>query len=435
MSVAGLPMIMIGKTKHVAWGFTANLMDGGDLYNVTIRDDKYYLYEGNWYPLKENLELIRIKGDGKILPHTVYETHHGVIIDPYFLSFFSKKGYKIEDPNERYALAWMGYLKNDTTLNSFYDLFSVKTAEEMIGIWEGSAMFGMNIHFATTTGDIGYLLLGRIPIRRSVETGGKPLDGSKAENDWVGWIPWEDQPRIINPAKGYIISANNKIATNNLKWHVSTTMLYTSRAARIQEMIAEKIDSGNKISIEDVKIMQLDTVDILAREVVPVIIKCTYEALKIGYKTSDIGLSRINEILKELKEWDYNMDKESVAATLFSVWEVSFYSKILHGHKMTEEARITVTEENAFTNFVYKKVLAWNSLDKTLFDEYWCRNEENTNEEHPCLYNLAKSIEDTWTFLEQKIGRSLSDWKWGKLHKEEYPHSPLSQTILKRLFE
>ena len=60
--------------------------------------------------------------------------------------------------------------------------------------------------------------MGRLPIRRNGRKGAFVKDGSKREDDWVGYVPYEDQPRVINPKKGYIVNANNKIASDNLKW-------------------------------------------------------------------------------------------------------------------------------------------------------------------------------------------------------------------------
>lgn len=42
-------------------------------------------------------------------------------------------------------------------------------------------------------------------------------DGTNKENDWVGLIPWTDHPKLLNPKKGYIVSANNKLSTDNIK--------------------------------------------------------------------------------------------------------------------------------------------------------------------------------------------------------------------------
>lgn len=434
MSMPGLPSVVIGKTKNFAWGFTANVADLGDLY-IIKRENNMYEYEGHWHHLREFPEDIKVSGYKALNHFKVYETHHGVIIDPYFLEFFGKKHYKVPE-NTTYALAWTGYIKNETTLSSFFNFFQAKTAQEVIGVWENAHGFAMNLHFATVQGDIGFMTLGRIPIRRSPSKHGfKPLDGSKSENDWVGYLPYEDSPRVINPKKGYIVSANNKIATNNLRWHPTASMVITPRAVRIQEMISEIIDSGRKISVDDVKNMQLDVLDVLARDLVPVIVKCTKEALKSGYQLSfKVTQKNIDEMLNRLKNWDFKMEKDSVAASILAVWEWSFENKILKGINITEEARKILVDEYFFDNFVWRKVIEFNSLDKALLKQDWCQNDENKGQQNPCLWNVIKSLEDTWIYLQEKAGPNVEQWQWGTLHSNHYPHSPFSLTLLKKIF-
>jgi penicillin amidase len=47
----GVPLVLIGRTRHVSWGITASLTDVSDLYREKIRGDYYYL-DGEWRPLK-----------------------------------------------------------------------------------------------------------------------------------------------------------------------------------------------------------------------------------------------------------------------------------------------------------------------------------------------------------------------------------------------
>lgn len=56
---------------------------------------------------------------------------------------------------------------------------------------------------------------------------------------------------MFNPEKGYIVSANNKFATDNMKNRLSLNMYSTPRAARIEEMIKEKLGSKKYFEIED----------------------------------------------------------------------------------------------------------------------------------------------------------------------------------------
>lgn len=51
---------------------------------------------------------------------------------------------------------------------------------------------------------------GTMPIRRNQATGNFIKEGSTSEHDWAGLIKNKDQIFLVDPPKGYIVSANNK---------------------------------------------------------------------------------------------------------------------------------------------------------------------------------------------------------------------------------
>lgn len=61
----GVPLVLIGRTRHLTWGITASLTDVSDLYREKIRDDQYFL-DGKWVPLKIENHKIQIKGNKTI---------------------------------------------------------------------------------------------------------------------------------------------------------------------------------------------------------------------------------------------------------------------------------------------------------------------------------------------------------------------------------
>jgi acyl-homoserine lactone acylase PvdQ len=68
----------------------------------------------------------------------------------------------------------------------------------------------INLILADTSGNIGYALLAGGPIRNNSfpYLGQRVLDGQVTTHDWLGNIEFKEQPWVINPAKGYIVTAN-----------------------------------------------------------------------------------------------------------------------------------------------------------------------------------------------------------------------------------
>jgi hypothetical protein len=59
-------------------------------------------------------------------------------------------------------------------------------------------------------------------------------------------------PFVINPDKGYVISANNFMTSSNVLHGTSQSFTYTGRSTRIDELIEEALlRTGNKIQPQD----------------------------------------------------------------------------------------------------------------------------------------------------------------------------------------
>lgn len=65
---------------------------------------------------------------------------------------------------------------------------------------------------ADNEGNIGYLLINDMPERKSNKpyVGCKVIDGTTSKNDWIGYKKPRNMPRVVNPKKGYIVTANNR---------------------------------------------------------------------------------------------------------------------------------------------------------------------------------------------------------------------------------
>lgn len=41
-------------------------------------------------------------------------------------------------------------------------------------------------------------------------SGCKVIDGTNSNNEWIGFLSNKELPRLINPKKGFIVTANNR---------------------------------------------------------------------------------------------------------------------------------------------------------------------------------------------------------------------------------
>jgi penicillin amidase len=84
---AGLPAtpnVIIGHNDRIAWGITAALVDGDDLFVEKVNPDNpsQYEYEGQWVDGEVVREEIKVRGRKKPVVEDVLITRHGPVISP-----------------------------------------------------------------------------------------------------------------------------------------------------------------------------------------------------------------------------------------------------------------------------------------------------------------------------------------------------------------
>ena len=135
----------------------------------------------------------------------------------------------------------------DDTVKLLKTMITTKTVPEFLEAADGFSKDGyssmtVNLVLGDTSGNIGYLLGCAHPVRKDKTPyiGCRVLDGETTEFDWEdGLLPLDKLPRSINPAKGYLMTANNRQSPDNALYDYGATIMSTGRAQRIDEMIRE----------------------------------------------------------------------------------------------------------------------------------------------------------------------------------------------------
>jgi penicillin amidase len=118
----------------------------------------------------------------------------------------------------------------------------MKKVEELIDFFNKDELYTgvpQNIIFAFATGDIAYVLANNFPKRKQEKPyrGCRVLDGTSSEDDWIGFVKAKDLPLIINPKKGFIVTANNRPMPENVISDIGTLTNSITRSRRATEMI------------------------------------------------------------------------------------------------------------------------------------------------------------------------------------------------------
>ena len=200
-SIPGLPCIQLGENRRIAWGITAALCDDAEIYRERIHrvESDRYLAGNNWCKFDQRRESIRIRG-GKVIERVVRASRHGPIMSDFA---------DTEASGEALALRWIAS-ESSREIHSVYRLNQARDWREFLTALEFHSAPSLNLLYADRRGNIGYALAGKLPTR-GAEPSLLPLAGWDERNDWHGYIPFDELPRLYNPPGGLIANANNKI--------------------------------------------------------------------------------------------------------------------------------------------------------------------------------------------------------------------------------
>jgi hypothetical protein len=92
-----------------------------------------------------------------------------------------------------------------------------------------------------------------------------PRKGWTGEEEWKGYIPFDEKPFSLNPKSGFVVAANNKIVGDDYKHYLGNIWATDNRARRITQLLNEHKATG-KFTLETMVDIQNDVVDTLALE-------------------------------------------------------------------------------------------------------------------------------------------------------------------------
>ncbi len=385
---AGVPGIILGHNEDIAWGVTNTGPDVQQLYveKRSPENDTAFLYEDSWEEANVIEEPIKVK-DEETIDYDVIETRHGPIISEF-----------AEDTGKDTVLSLRWTALDATT--ELEAILSINKAADWEQFETGLEKFlapAQNFVFADKYGTIAYKANGNIPIYENGEDALLPLAGWEAENEWKGFIPFDELPRVVNPEKGYIATANNKITGDSYPYHISNVWAQPYRYERISEVL----EAGTNLTAEDMMALQMDIKNLRAREFVPL-----FAETLSGTDLTDTE----QQAIQLLRKWDYEDDVESSQALLYHHWMEEIENRLYKD-----------IPRNMMGMFSGKGQTTDELLRTALRGDTSIWVEEEGGIEGLLGETFSKTIEK----LQEEYGDAINEWRWGDYHQIQFVH-PLS---------
>lgn len=294
VTIPGLPGIVIGFNRDVAWTFTNVGADVMDFYVETVDDPTsptQYRLDSDWQPLERREARYLNQRGALISADTLRYTHRG--------------------PLRKLNNQWMSHrwtvLEGDfTEAAAFNRAARARTSAEVLDIMAaGYHVPAQNMLAADRSGTIGIRSTGRYPIRPDTGRGDRLRDGTTRASDWIGDWAVGEYPQSLSPAQGYLASANQEPLDPEVQpRYLGTNWERPWRAARINTLLRE----NSAVTATDMARYQTDPRSERAAAFVPAFVR----AARTGPpRPSLVSAGR------HLGEWDLRYSVENQGAVLF----------------------------------------------------------------------------------------------------------------------
>jgi len=373
-TLPGVPGIVVGHNRSVAWGYTNGMVDDMDFaVERSSEDGVRYLDRGEWIEYAVRAETLSVRNAEPVLIR-VRETVRGPVVSD-----------ALPGLGADLSAVWTA-----STPDSRTGLWQMNRAVTLAGFDRAVRQFAQphqNVVFASIEGRIGYRLGGRVPLRGEWD-GSIPVEAERMGDGFRGTWPPAMHPSGSDPAAGFFASANN-LQAPGLGTAISTDYAAPFRAERISSQLRTRSDW----SMDAVSEMQRDTYSLLGERYLPLAIAT---ARRMGRE----------EAADRLEEWDGRVDLDSRGAPLFYSWLYRLRSLI---------AADEYSEAPEWAFFPLKSFMA-------VLDE---------GDSNPWIDDIRTPARET---LEELAARAVDDAvaavgdaTWGELHRERHAH-PLGQS-------
>jgi penicillin amidase len=398
-TLPGTPAVALGRNRYMAWGATNVAADVQDLYRERLDPGgRFAEYQGAQEPLTIVPEVITIKGAASVTVDVRITRHGPLISDAINANNAASKTPPIGPPLEPLAFRWTALDPEDLTIAAYMHLNEAKTWADVMAALKDYATPSQNFVFAEASGHIGYYAPGHIPVRAAGD-GSQPTDGWTGDTEWTGYVPFEELPHLYDPPSHFIVSANNRPSGALGAPMIALEYPNPYRAQRIVDLLRE-ITATKKLTPDDFRRIQADTVSLHARDLLPRLLAHVQPATSLDRQAVDI-----------LRSWDDDARGDLAAPAIFEAWFLRLAPSIV-GDELGPAVTAYEGRFSSITRFLEA------SLDG---NPAWCDNVTTTVQE-TCDQAVSTALHAAVEQLAERMGREPDRWRWDGVHTTVFPH-------------
>ncbi|HET7792183.1 MAG TPA: penicillin acylase family protein [Rhizobacter sp.] len=412
-TMPGLPFVVLGQNEHIAWGFTNTAPDVQDLYIERIKPDDATQYQTptGWAEFTSFTETIKVKGKPDVTL-VVRSTRHGPVISDAGGSPTVGLTGPASQPAYALALRWTALDIDSGTIDAGIESNTARSVAEFVAGSAKSLAPMQNMAVADDQGHIGVVSAGRVPVRKPENDlkGLVPSPGWDARYDWAGVLEPTWTPREIDPPRGWIATANQRIHPADYPHFLTSEWAPPYRQQRIEELLAAR----PKHTLESLRAIQADVHSAATLRLVA----------RLRKATSTHPLAAAAQ--RELAAFDGSMAADKAAPLIAWAWTRQLMQGVFR---------------DEMGDPLYERQVAVRSFREglegvlTRSDAWWC-DDKATPAVETCDDQVNAAFTRALEELQAAQGADVSKWQWGRAHQARSEHRPFSRVKpLSRWFE
>lgn len=390
--LAGTPFPLLAHNRDYAYGLTMFENDDIDFYQEKNKPDDFNQYQTptGFASYEIRKKTIKVKDTSDVVL-TIKSSRHGPIMND-FMERLEKKN--------PITMLWTYTSQPIQILDAAYGLSHAKNKEDFKNSVKLIAAPGLNVMYGDAKGNIGWWASGKLYRHNEGVNTHLILDGTSGKDDIVRFLDFDTNPSAENPKWGYVYSANNQPETIDNGYLYPGYYLPEDRAKRISGLLDGKSD-WDKEAIS--KIIYDNTSDVAPEVVKNLISSLDNKSLSNEEK----------EALNVLKSWKGSTNLEDVGPTIYNKW-IYLYLKNTFEDEMGKENFKLFLDISVGKQIIARQITNENSV--------WWDNIKTKNVKETRTEIVSKSFHDAVASLQNQLGNTISDWKWGKVHTVEHEH-------------
>ena len=413
-TIPGIPAVLLGRSERLGWGLTSSYLDDQDLFieEVNPENPEQYRTPDGWKDFVTRRSIITVK-DAAPVTITLRWTDNGPVLPGSHYDLAS-----ITPPGHVVSLSWTALNAADTSMTAAIRTMQAGSVAEAMEAGRLYIAPAQNVMLADQRG-IALQVVGAMPARDPAHQsqGRMPSPGWIATNRWQGILPYETNPREMNPVSGLLGNTNNKTVDRPFPEHVSFDWGDTQRIQRWLTLMKAREVHTRESFIE----AQLDTVSFTARSLLPLIgadLWFTGEAAPEG--TPERLRQRALEILAA---WNGEMSEHLPEPLIYQAWVRALQERLIRD-EMGPMADAFTHIQPLFLERVFRNVDG---------ASVWCDVVQSAAVES-CTDLARIALDEALLGLVETYGPNPESWRWGDAHQATHDHPVLGNLPLLRYF-